>query len=306
MWESNRRRMPAGRFTAVIDNVRRPVEAALGARIIEFEALSGGFTQALTGLVDLTDGRRLFLKAGLDEHSAPQVSAEIRNLGWLDASFLPEVIAAIEDPPILVIEDLSAGHWPEPYPEDLQGLEMALEELRSLPVPAGIDLPSLRPPGEEVLSRLLTDASSAVPAVAPWIESNAGLIASAIGSIRPEAVLSHTDLWYSNLCFLQDRVVIIDWSHASFAPSGLDASTVSIDLVIGGRRPLASANPLGWAAAFVAWVVWSLAKGPGPAISRHEAWKSDNLELFDGAAWWMAHEAGIEPPPPLSERKVGW
>ena len=76
--------------------------------------------------------------------------------------------------------------------------------------------------------------------------------------------------------------------------------------VIEGRRPLRMEGAAGWAAAHTAWVVWSLAKGPGPAISHHDDWVVDNLELFDGAAWWLAWELGVEPPPQLTDRQVGW
>ena len=290
----------------MIESIREPVESVLGTRLAGFTRLSGGFTHAMTGLAKLGDGTTVFLKAGLEEHSRPQVEAEIRHLGWLRGSFLPIVIASIVDPPVLILEDLSSGHWPEPYPEDLGILESALHELTTQPLPEGVDLPVFEPPGAEVLDRLVADASKAVPAAASWVEKHLSDISESISAISPDVALCHTDLWYSNLCFFDERVVIVDWSHLSIGPRWFDASTVSVDLVIEGRRPLRMEGAAGWAAAHTAWVVWSLAKGPGPAISHHDDWVVDNLELFDGAAWWLAWELGVEPPPQLTDRQVGW
>ena len=286
--------------------VRHVAEDALGRRIVRFEPVSAGLTQALTGIATLDDGTRGFIKAALDEHAHSQVATEIRNLRSLRASFLPRVLGASVDPPTLILEDLSAGHWPEPYPDDLDGLEGALEELRSLPIPRDLELRRIRPPGERILSRLKADARTAVGPAAPWVERHAAQIRDAVGSLGDGNALVHSDLWYSNICFLPDRVVLVDWSDLSIGSPWFDAASVSIDLVIEGRRPLIHAEAAGWAAAHTAWMIWSLARGPGPAIADPEAWIKDDRELFDGAAWWLAHELGVDPPPRLTTRIVGW
>jgi hypothetical protein len=286
--------------------VRHLVEDTYGRRIVRFEPVTAGLTQALAGIASLDDGARAFIKAGLNEHARPQVAAEIRNLRSLRASFLPRVLGASVDPPTLILEDLSAGQWPEPYPDELGGLEAALEELRSLPIPPDLELRRVRPPGKRILSRLEADARIAVPPAAGWVEQHAALIRDAVGSLGGGNALVHSDLWYSNICFLPDRVVLVDWSDLSIGSPWFDAASVSIDLVIEGRRPLISEEAAGWAAAHTAWMIWSLARGPGPAIADPEAWIKDDRELFDGAAWWLAHELGIGPPPRLTTRSVGW
>ena len=79
-----------------------------------------------------------------------------------------------------------------------------------------------------------------------------------------------------------------------------------IDLVIEGRPPLAVPDAAGWAAAHLAWTTWAMARGAGPEIADAAAWLKDNRELFDGVAWWLARELGVDPPPRLTERAVGW
>ena len=239
----------------LVKELRHVVEDGLGRRIVRFDPTSAGLTHALTGVATLDDGTRAFIKAGLNEHARPQVEAEIRNLGSLRASFLPRVLGTYADPPILILEDLSAGQWPEPYPESLGGLEAALEELRSLPIPRDLRLRKLRPPDEQILSRLPADARVAVAPAARWVERHAALIGDAIGSIGEETALVHSDAWYPNICFLADRVVLVDWSHLSVGSPWFDAATVSIDLAIEGRRPLRVKEAAGWAAAHVAWMV---------------------------------------------------
>ncbi len=271
-----------------------------------FSPTTAGLTHAITGVARLDDGSSVFAKAGLDEHSGPQVHREIVNLTWLRGSFLPGVLATSLDPPVLVIEDLSRGHWPEPYPADVGRLESALAELRVIPVPRDHELEVLEPPGDEILDRLVDDAHRAVPVAAGWVAAHIDDIRRVIDTIGPPTALVHSDLWYPNICFLPERVVLVDWSHLSVGSPWFDASTVSVDLVIEGRPPLDMGEGAGWAAAHTAWVVWALARGPAPSISDPQLWTTDNLELFDGAAWWLAHELGFERAPGVSGRSVGW
>ncbi len=289
-----------------VETLRPLLRSLLSRDVVGFAPTTAGLTHAVTGVARLDDGRSVFVKAGLDEHSRPQVRTEIANLAWLGGSFMPQVLATSLDPPVLVIEDLSRGHWPEPYPRDVGLLESALSELRSIPVPSNHSLEMMEPPGEEILGRLVDDAGRAVPSAAGWVANHVDDIRAALDSIGPATALVHSDLWYPNICFLPERVVLVDWSHLSVGSPWFDASTVSVDLVIEGRPPLTMEEGAGWAAAHTAWVVWALAKGPAPSISDPDLWTSDNLELFDGAAWWLAHELGIEPPPRVTKRAVGW
>jgi hypothetical protein len=246
------------------------------------------------------------VKAATDEHSAGEIRREIALLGALEAPFLPECVATIEGQyPILLLEDLSEGHWPEPYPSSLSGLERALRELRETPIPEGLDLPELIGPTDEMCQALIAHAGVATPTLVPWMEPYADAIAEAAAARSSGGALVHSDLWYSNLCFLGDRVVIVDWSSARVGSPWFDTSTVNIDLVIEGRRLLPMQEAAQWAAAHLVWSLWALARGPGPGISNRDLWRSDNLELVDGAAWWVADELGLPTPPVLSDRAPG-
>ncbi len=286
---------------------RLRAEAMLGKRILRWEPRTAGLTNSAAGVATVAGGRTVFLKAATDQHSAAEVTREMAALQRIKGSFVPELLVYDEgDQPMLALEDLSHGHWPEPYPADLAGLQRALEELRTTALPPDLALESFdsRHPDRPV--DLAALAIVGAPPLVEWITEHEAEIKRLADDASGGSALVHGDLWYSNICILPDRVVFVDWSHAFIGSPWHDASTVSIDLVIGGRRPVAGDEGLPWAAAYLIWSIGALASGPGAAISNAAAWRTDVEELVDGVAWWVAHELGLATPPQLSERSVGW
>ncbi len=279
----------------------------LGAPIRGWEPRTAGLTHSVTGLATLGTGTRVFVKAATERHSSREVVRELAALHSIEASFMPKLLAfADEDLPLFALEDLSHGLWPEPYPHDLSMLQAALEELRTLPVPKDLGL-EVREHSDPTGWRWLSEAAlQGAPQLAAWIAEHEKEIVELAATAGGGTSLVHGDLWYSNICFLPDRVVFVDWSHAFVGSPWHDAATVSIDLVIEGRRPLPGPGGAAWAAAYLAWSVRSLARDPAESIGNPTAWRIDVEELIDGAAWWVAVELGVRPPPKLSERPVGW
>jgi thiamine kinase-like enzyme len=287
-------------------DVLEQINAALGQPIVAWSTQHGGLTHASTRLATLADGTSAFVKAATNDHSAVEITNEIAFLDALDAPFLPRRLGEVRGSrPALILEDLSGGHWPEPYPDNLSGLADVLEAIRQTPIPVDLELPRLEGPIDEMYAELVDNAGRAAPVLARWVEEHADAIGAA-ASHREDDALVHGDLWYSNLCFLPDRVVVVDWSHARCGSRWFDASTVGIDLVIGGRRPLPMEEAAAWAADHLVWTLWGLAEGPWPSIADTSRWRLDNLELVDGAAWWLAHELELPAPPVLTDRSPGW
>ncbi|MGA7280488.1 MAG: phosphotransferase, partial [Acidimicrobiia bacterium] len=238
------------------------MERAVDSQVVEWSPRSAGLTHAAAGVASFDDGSHLFVKAATNEHSAAEILNEIALLRAIDAPYMPEVRGMVTEPmPILLLEDLSHWHWPEPYPSNLAPLERALDDLRSRSKPKELDLVRLTGPSIEMINGIVEHAVSATPALAPWLSSCAGAIIEAATRPTSGSALVHSDLWYSNLCFLDDRVVIVDWSHARIGSPWFDASTVGIDLVLEGRRPLPMREAARWAAPHLAWVIWGLAVG---------------------------------------------
>lgn len=283
------------------------VERLIGARVVDWSPRSGGLTHASTAVATFDDGSTLFVKAATNELSAGEIRREIAFLELLEAPYLPEVRGTIDDTyPILLLEDLSGGHWPEPYPLDLSSLERALQDLRETHIPEELDLPELEGPNVDICQEIVTHARLAAPGLVSWLEPYADAIVESATRPSDGRSLVHSDLWYSNLCFLKDRLVIVDWSHARVGSPWFDSSTVNIDLIIEGRRPLPMLEADKWASAHLAWSLWSLARGPGPGISDVDRWRLDNFELVDGAAWWVADELDLPVPPVLTDRSPGY
>ena len=80
----------------------------------------GGYTPAERWLVDFADGSSCFVKAGVTPYTAGALRAEYNLIySRLDAPFLPRLLAwEDDDVPLLVLEDLSAAHWPPPWTRD--------------------------------------------------------------------------------------------------------------------------------------------------------------------------------------------
>lgn len=294
-------------MSGVLDpQLRTQIEDSVERRLDAWLPRHGGLTHAVTGVAQLAGGDSVFVKAATNDHSAAEICNEIAFLDAVDAAYLPRRLGTIREPrPALILEDLSHGHWPEPYPEDLSLLEDALAAIRRTQIPSELDLPTLEGPRDDMYTTLVANTADAAPMLAGWVEHHADTIVAAATHAAGD-VLVHGDLWYSNLCFLPDRIVIVDWSHARRGSPWFDASTVGIDLVIGGRRPLDMEEGAAWAADHLVWTLWGLAAGPWPGIADPARWRLDNLELVDGAAWWVAHELGLPAPPILTDRSPGW
>ncbi len=286
--------------------LRSQIEDAVGHRLVDWSPRHGGLTHAVTGVAVLEGGDSVFVKTATNDDSAVEIRNEIAFLDAIDAPYLPRRLGTVRGPrPALILEDLSHGHWPEPYPDDLSMLEEVLAAIRATSIPVELDLPALEGPRSDMYSSIVTNAAAAAPALAEWVAHHSDAIVTAAAHESGDTLV-HGDLWYSNVCFLPDRVVVVDWSHARRGSPWFDASTIGIDLVIAGRRPLPMEEGAAWAADHLVWTLWGLAEGPWPGIADVSRWRLDNLELVDGAAWWVAHELGLPEPPIITDRSPGW
>src|SRR5205823_13866983 len=77
----------------------------------------GVYTPAERCLVDFTDGASCVVKAGVTSFTAGALLSEYNLIyARLDAPFLAKLLAwEDDDVPLLVLEDLSAAHWPPPW-----------------------------------------------------------------------------------------------------------------------------------------------------------------------------------------------
>ena len=140
---------------------------------------------------------------------------------------MARMIAWDDDPdtPMLVLEDLSAGHWPPPWrPGDVERVAAALDTLHGTSPPA-----SLGPIPREAFEGWPTVAREPEPflrlELAPkdWLDRNLPTLLEAEAAARLEgSELLHLDVRSDNICLLDDRVVFIDWNNACLGNGSFD------------------------------------------------------------------------------------
>lgn len=196
------------------------IERMFGQPCIRTERRLGGYTPAerwhLTGI----DGATAFAKVGNTEEVSTCLRDEARIYQGVRGDFLPDFIGfdGSGERPVLLIEDLSAAHWPPPWHEG--AVELVLEALDALGS-VEFDAPSFseRHAGatrgwERVASA--PDSFLALGAVTPeWLDGALPSLIAAEQSLDVSpTTLGHYDVRSDNLCLVDGRAVLIDWNMA--------------------------------------------------------------------------------------------
>lgn len=232
----------------VAADVRRAVEAQLGAAVVEAHNQSGGFSPGLAARCVLADGRRAFVKAVSPEQN-PQACEihrrEARVAAQLPADLpVPRLIAVVDDGHwvALAFEEIAGVQPAEPWTHDQLALVLpALRHFaeRVTPTPA---------PGLETLAERYgsvfrgwrdlaggrADPTSYGPEVGRRLERLAelesGWVEAATGS-----TLLHTDLRADNLLVTATgEVVLVDWPWACTGAAFVDLVLLLPSVGLGG------------------------------------------------------------------------
>src|SRR4051812_21594664 len=89
------------------------IERLAGARVESYRRVEGGYTPALRLLCRTSKGS-FFAKVGTTPVTCEALGREIHVYNSVGGDFMPRLLASEDDEtePILLIEDLSAQHWP--------------------------------------------------------------------------------------------------------------------------------------------------------------------------------------------------
>ncbi len=206
------------------------IERLLDARVENLEPVHGGYTPALRlrcrsrGAASAT----VFVKAGATPLTDQFLHREIWMYTHLSGPFMPRLLAweDSEQAPILIIEDLSAWHWPPPWNE--HRLDLVLEQIEALHhAPVN---PALGPgAGESNTRNWHTVASDPAPflslgiASAAWLERALPSLVPAASQARAEgSSLTHWDLRSDNICISASVALFVDWNLAGLGNPVLD------------------------------------------------------------------------------------
>jgi hypothetical protein len=209
--------------------LRERVAGALRADVIDSRPAMGGYTQAERWLVRTADGRSAFVKAAVDTDTAAWLRAEHRIYANVTGSFLPKLITWIddEDRPVLVLDDLSEAFWPPPWtPEQVSRVLETLREVAATAPPP--DLDSLTSLGSyltnwPVVAEDPTSFLSLGLCSGPWLErALPDLIAAESAFVLAGDALLHFDVRSDNICFANERTLLVDWNSAVVGNSVID------------------------------------------------------------------------------------
>lgn len=203
------------------------LERLSGERVESCRRVAGGYTPALR-LVCGTGKNTFFAKLGTTPSSRAALRREVHVYNSLGGDFMPRLIASEDDEsePVLVIEDLSAHHWPPPW--DARHVELTLAQLDAVH--------NTRPPLEtfaQVHGALGANwravAADPLPflslglADAGWLEASLPTLVRYEDSCPTEGDrLTHCDLRSDNVCVAEGRAIFIDWNAACLSNPRLD------------------------------------------------------------------------------------
>jgi hypothetical protein len=277
------------------------VERLLGAPVIGERPVSGGYTMALRRIVTLADGRTAFVKAPVDDLTREWLRAEQRIYAQVSGTFLPEMLACDDD--VLVLEDLSDGHWPPPWRDgDVRAVIEALDRLHALTPPPGLPHPQevddLRGGWADVAADPEPFLSLGLASAAWLRESLPALLDAAERAQLDGDSLVHLDVRSDNLCLRDGRCLIVDWNWAARGNPRLDLAFWLPSLRLeGGPEPetLAGEGMVELAALCAGFFACRAGRPEPSAAHNLRAAQRAQLEV---ALPWAARSLGLSRPRP--------
>lgn len=281
--------------------LRSRVTRLMKASDVSWRREARGYTPAQRWVVEMADGRSVFVKAAVDDLTAARLRTEQRVYAALQAPFMPSVLGwEAGERPILALEDLSDADWPPPW--DGERVDAVLSTLADI---AATSAP-------EWLPRV---ADSPVD-LNGWqmVADNAGLFLSLglggsawLRSALPELInaseaftaggsqLIHFDVRSDNLCLRDRRVLLVDWNLAAVGNARLDIAFWLPSLADeGGPQPDVILPDAGWEAAIVSGFFAARAgREPIPTAPRV---RTVQLAQLRQALPWACRALGLPPP----------
>ena len=250
--------------------------------------------------VELADDRRVFVKLAIDELAAGWLRDEHAVYSAVAAPFMPTLVGWTDErSTLLVLEDLSAAHWPPPWREGDIDAVLETLELVAATRPAGL------PPLEERRERLNGWEDVAVDpepflstdlASREWLGAALPRLreAAATCDLSGEALL-HLDVRSDNLCMRDGRVFLVDWNLARVGNPLLDVVAWLPSLRLeGGPDPWDVLSDSHGLAALIAGFFAGRAGLPPPPTAPHV--RPFQLAQAEVALPWAALELDLPPP----------
>jgi hypothetical protein len=253
--------------------IEQRVERAVGAKLLSLERFeTRGYARAFHALATFEDGSTAFVKAGAEELTSEFLRDELRAYLSLGGPFMPRLLGYDEDdPPLLVLEDLSAARWPPPWDrESIAAVRRTLELVWSTVPPAWIR--PIEDEGAELVGGWAEIERDPAPFLSLGVRAAAWLDewlprlrdAAETAPIGGDALL-HLDVRSDNLCLTGRGAVLVDWNFVHRGNPDLDLAAWASSLHLeGGPAPHDLVPDAGGLAAVMAGFFGSRAGLPAP------------------------------------------
>ncbi|GAB3829203.1 phosphotransferase family protein [Kribbella italica] len=282
--------------------VRAWVERSLGASVVSASTQLGGFSPGVAARLVTASGRRAFVKAVGPELN-PGTPDLIRNeitamqaIGPLPQT--PGLYGVYDDGDWvgILLEDISGYVPPHPWHQhDASRVLDALADLsESLDPAPWSEAPVAAERSQGFLSRWEKVIADGV-AVPDWAAGReqefAELAQTGLDELSKGSALAHWDLRADNLLLTEDRVVFVDWAHASIAPVWTDTVILCGDMYESVDLPDLPDEPgvNGLIAGLCAGYLWGSTQPPQPSIPTMRPWQYETAQVhFD----WLRERLG--------------
>ena len=274
----------------------------LGAEVVAVRRVEGGYSVAFRAVVELADGRSVFVKAGAEPVTSAFLREELRFYRAVQAPFMPSLVASDDgDPPLLALEDLSGGRWPPPWDDaSIGAVRETLAAVAATPPPDG--LAPVRAHGDTLLGGWAAIEREPEPFLSlglcsqDWLErSLPELRAAAERAPIDGAALLHLDVRSDNICLIERGAVLVDWNHACLGNPDLDVAAWLPSLQLeGGPAPETFLPGAGGFAALLAGFFACRAGLPPPETAPHV--RAIQLAQTRVALPWAVRELGLAEP----------
>jgi hypothetical protein len=287
-----------------MSDVQERIAGALEAPVRRLEPTrGGGYTLSDRFRVHFEGGGTAFAKVATTEALAEWFRLEHRLYRELAGPFMPELLGFDDDgrAPILLLEDLSDGIWPPPWPETgVRAVVSALEEIHATQPPEGL------PAGEEWRELLMgweEVATDPEPFLSVGIVSRPWL-AAALPTLRAAAAeaqlagdaLLHLDVRSDNICLHRGRAYLVDWNWATVGNPLLDLVAWLPSLHAEGGPP--PEEVIGDGAAELAALIagFFAAQAGKPPPEGAPTVRTVQLAQLQTALPWACRALGLPPP----------
>ncbi|HJP71807.1 MAG TPA: aminoglycoside phosphotransferase family protein [Candidatus Limnocylindria bacterium] len=266
----------------------------------------GGYTPAERWIVDLDDGSRAFAKVATVEYIKDWLRSEHRAYRDIAGPFMPRLLGWADEPvPALLVEDLSAAHWPPPWRPGMVAAVLAtLDQVATTPCPSWAD------PIEDAASELFAGWSTIAADPDPFL--GLGLVTPGwLNSALPVLIehqfppelrggaLIHFDVRSDNICLTAERALLVDWNFVVRGNPLFDVAAWLPSLAHeGGPLPEAVSPEAGVFAPALAG--YFCARAPEPVIPEAPHVRRVQRAQAATALPWAARWLGLPPPDGLA------